>query len=229
MAAAALEEMRMHNTNVANMQLNVHVCDENQDGFRDDSLQTTAPDFYKLCPLTNPNVEAGSGAAAPRKLVFVQARQFTPFYFLSLLGWPGVNLTTFSVAEAAPIDMVIVIDTSESMAADCNPDPNTGACRYKSLNYTENSIDDYNPNTDEHGVNGCNTNNSCYPLRDAKDAAVALINTLYAGYDSVGVVSFDTKATDETGAKGAPIVDCKAAVAYFDLTDPGPGPDPTTP
>lgn len=202
MKEAAKETLRLHNIDISELatQLNVQICDDNKDGYRDVSLQTDAPEFYAMCPVTDPNPAPGTTAASPRKLVYVEARHFVNFYFLSLLGVNGINLRTSSVAEAAPIDLVVVIDTSGSMASECQTfDPSTGDCLFfKSHGYTSTSIDDYDPDASGN----CNTDNSCHPLLEAKEAAKALVGTLYQGYDNVGVVTFNTVAVPITGNVG---------------------------
>ena len=52
---------------------------------------------------------------APKKLVWIEATQKAPLYFLSLLGFGSINLETNAISEAAPLDLVIVLDVSESM------------------------------------------------------------------------------------------------------------------
>ncbi len=131
------------------------------------------PEFANICP----NIAAGEAA---RKLAWVQATQDAPVYFLRLFGVQNVPLTVSSIGEAATVDMVLVFDTSESMASDtdCGSD-NSCTPNYDPTNF--------NPSQ-------CNANNDCYPLRQAKDAAKGLIQGLFDGYDQVAVVTFDYKA-----------------------------------
>jgi len=169
MEAAALEVLKLQDIDASEVNLQLFVCDSNGDGVRDASLQSQVPDFYQRCP----NTSAGE---APRKLVWISATQRTQLYFLRLAGFTEIPLTTTAISEAAPIDLVIVIDLSESMGKDTtSPSPYV--------------VDNYNP--DAAGT-GCNPTNTCQPLRAAKDAAKALVNTLYPGYDSVAVVTFDS-------------------------------------
>mgnify|MGYP001176891803 CR=1 FL=1 len=151
--------------NVDQVTVIVRLCDEDQDGNRDTDLQTTYPEFYARCPDT-------ASGDAPRKLVYVRATQEAPLYFLSLMGFTNIPLTTYTISEAAPLDVVIVLDTSESMAS-----ATTGYSPF----------DDFDPNA-------CNSANNCQPMRDAKDAAKALIDTLADGYDQVAVVTFDDES-----------------------------------
>ncbi len=41
----------------------------------------------------------------------------------------------------------------------------------------------------------CNAANNCQPLRDAKDAAKAMIDKLFDGYDRIAIVTYDFSAT----------------------------------
>jgi hypothetical protein len=119
-------------------------------------------DFASLCPAAGED---------KRKLAWVQATQNSPVYFLQLFGVQSVPLTIHSVGEAASLDIVLVLDTSESMGS----------------------------NTPGYGVNfdpsACNTANNCQPLRKAKDAAKDMINKLFDGYDRIAIVTYDFSAT----------------------------------
>ncbi len=199
MVSAVLESLKVQNVNVdpAALQLNVQVCDKDKDGVRDDArLAVEAPELLPMCPETDPGDETAPPA---RKLVYVEARQLTPFYFLSILGFNGISLRTWSTAEAAAIDLVLVIDTSESMAAECKDPPgaNAGSCiEFKTLGYSRTTMADYNAALcNSRLVSGVIEKSRCYPLRDAIDAAKELVNTLYEGYDQIGIVTYNTKAT----------------------------------
>ncbi len=168
MKAAADELLKFHNVDPTTVDLDVLICDNNGDGLRD-PVDTTPPydtgipqNLYQICPDT-------AAGLAPLKLVYVDATQRSPVYFLHLFGIQSIPVSTNAVAEAAAIDMLVVIDTSESMGS-------------YSSDYVD--VQDYDPTN-------CNSTNSCYPLRQAKDAAKALVGTLYDGYDRVSVVTFD--------------------------------------
>jgi hypothetical protein len=118
--------------------------------------------FASICP--------GPGEIK-RKLAWIQATQNSPVYFLHLFGIDTIPITTHSVGEAASLDVVVVIDTSESMASETPGfDPS-----------------DYDPGP-------CNTANDCQPLRKAKDAANAMVDKFFDGYDRIAVVTYDVKA-----------------------------------
>jgi hypothetical protein len=153
--------------------------------------------FASLCPAPGEN---------QRKLAWVQATQNSPVYFLQLFGIGTIPITTHSVGEAATIDLVLVIDTSESMGSKtllpigmtCTDGRSGGMLAYNA---------DFDPNewnTSWGSVpdscsggpgGGCNASNDCYPLRQAKDAAKTMIDKLFDGYDRVAVVSYDFSAT----------------------------------
>lgn len=119
--------------------------------------------FASICP--------GPGEIK-RKLAWIQATQNSPVYFLQLFGITDIPITTHSIGEAASLDIVIVIDTSESMASETvGFDPS-----------------DYDPAA-------CNAANSCQPLRKAKDAAHAMIDKFFDGYDRIAIVTYDVMAT----------------------------------
>jgi hypothetical protein len=188
MTNTAKEVMSSMNIDVnsASLNLNLYICDENDntvyintgvldfnpDGKRDPNLATVIPEFYARCPNTE-----GADPEAPKKLVWIEATQKAPLYFLSLLGFGGINLETNAISEAAPLDVVIVLDVSESMGKDTNP-----ATTYN--NFIE-------PN---HAGDGCNLNNDCQPLYDAKEAAKALVDTLYDAVDQVSIVTYSNVA-----------------------------------
>jgi hypothetical protein len=126
--------------------------------------------FVALCP---------TGAQAARKLVYIEATQDVPVFFLQIFGVRSFPLHASAVGETAAVDLVLVFDTSESMGKDTTGyDPNH-----------------FNPNL----VGGCNQNNNCQPLRQAKDAAKSLVNNLFTGYDRVSIVSFNYRANINAG------------------------------
>jgi hypothetical protein len=182
MKEASAEVLRLHNIDVRATDLTLYICDADGDGQRDISLQTTAPQFYARCPDT--------AVYSPRKLVYLQADLQSPLYFLSLVGVDTATLTTNSIAEAAPVDVVIVLDISESMASDT----------IANLRVTYPGIvDDYDPDATASAgpparPEGCNRTNTCSPLLDSKEAAKAFIDSLYSGYDQVSIVTFDSMA-----------------------------------
>lgn len=177
---AAEEVMRMHEIDMGALDLQVYICDAyetdddhdlyepfsgNPDGTRDRYLMTVEPEFYARCPNTE------SGLVAPRKLIWVEATQIAPMYFMTVLGFNDIPLRAHTITEAAPVDLVVVIDISESMGAD-------------TIGFTAANFD----------PTACNLTDTCQPLADAKAAATILADKMHQGYDRVAVVTFDTSA-----------------------------------
>ncbi len=175
MKSAAMEILDLHQVpNTANIQ--IYTCETA-------NVATLAPEFYRLCP---------APGALKKKLIFIRAYDNSPTFFVHLIGIGTIPLTTTAVAEAAPVDLVIVLDTSESMG-NLSTGYNSG---------------DFNPAA-------CNAANNCRPLKDAKDAAKYLIDQLYPGYDRVAVVTFDTIAMTPfsfIGADGGDLTLAKSAI-----------------
>jgi hypothetical protein len=156
MTEAAREVLMLHDVDMTTVDLHVYDC-------LTPNLDTLAPSFDAICPDTT--------IYSPKKLIWVDATQAAPLYFMQLIGFSQVPLSTNSIAEAAPVDLVIVIDVSESMG-----------------NQTPGFVNgNYDPSA-------CNAANDCQPLLDAKTAAQALVDSLYEGYDQVAIVTYDSIA-----------------------------------
>jgi hypothetical protein len=176
MTAATEEVMILHNVDMNQINLSVFICDADGDSVRDGNLPA---EFYARCPDTG-------GGQSPRKLVWVDATQRAPLYFLGMMGFGPVNLTTNAIAEAAAVDLVLVLDISESMSTD-------------TIDYV---VDDYNPDT------ACNPrtttmpinrsdpppSDACLPMWHIKNAADALISRMYQGFDQVSIITYDSRA-----------------------------------
>jgi Flp pilus assembly protein TadG len=168
---AAREMLQMHKiTGIADDQFKLYLCDDISNADYDGPANFTA-----MCQGTK------------RKLAFVRATQQSPVYFLQIFGVRSFPVTVSAVGETAAVDLVIVMDTSESMASELvNPaDPYS----FRTPSYSPNQ---YNPNL---SPDGCNINNTCYPLKEAKDAASTLVANLFDGYDRVAIVTFSYTGT----------------------------------
>lgn len=176
---AATEVLELNNVDMSVVDLEVHICDEDGDFLIEHGLPD---DLNRRC----------HEAAFLRKLVWVKATQRAPLYFLGLLGFGPVSLTTQTISEAAAVDIILVLDVSESMSS-------------QTSGYIPN---DYDPDTE------CNPNTrtagsvppagACLPMWYLKNAAHALINTIYEGYDRVAIITYDSRAElkqDFTGLK----------------------------
>jgi hypothetical protein len=112
-----------------------------------------------------------------RKLVEVSATAEVPFGFLRVIGINGATLSVSSIGEAATIDLVLLIDTSGSMAYQT-----TGA-----------------PTSPDSGDDPrvCNAADNCQPMRAVKDVAMDFVDSLiYFGYDRVAVIAMTGQASD---------------------------------
>ena len=96
-----------------------------------------------------------------RKLVFVKAEMAVNFVFLPVIGFMSTDIKAESIAEAASVDMVLVIDTSQSMADQGPPIPD------------------------------CNIDDSCLPFKDVRASARSFVDQMSFPYDLVSIVTFD--------------------------------------
>ena len=175
----------------------------------------------------NPALCPPSGKPA-RKLVFVKAKAEVPMLFLQLVGIPAVEVSGESTAEAASVDVVLVLDTSESQAYDApsglayTKDPTKG-CKPSDVGIDKVSA----------CIKMCNDdpNKPCYPLQKIKDAAKAFVDQLYSGYDRVAVVPYSRASesayplgTDLGAAKAA--IDAMRAYDFGGVECPYLGPEP---
>lgn len=133
----------------------------------------------------NAGYQAGSRVCTDplRKIVRVRVRQIIPTFFLAVIGWHTYPIEAMSISEAATVDVMLAIDTSDSMtygwtgAGKSGEDANPNWC----------NADD--PTGGADGIPG-----SCFPFQDVKKAAYQFLDHLYFPYDRVGVVTFDKDA-----------------------------------
>jgi Flp pilus assembly protein TadG len=135
----------------------------------------SAYDTYGLCPAAGQNW---------RKLIRVQASTMAKFVFMPIVGIYTTTITTNAQSEAASLDVVIVLDTSNSMGDQTNESP-----AHVPGSNTCNAAASTSPRPSD-GSPGSN----CEPLWSAKQAAKEFVASLYPNYDRVAVVSFNFKA-----------------------------------
>ena len=139
------------------------------------SCESPAADRPALCnpdPVNNPNDN--------RKLVEVIATKNVYFGFLRVIGIESTTVTANAVGEAATIDLVLVIDTSASMAFETDTDPSKNDFASDSL-------------LEDPSVCNTSSTNPCQPLRAVKDVALDFIDTLYFPYDRVAIVTMTSQ------------------------------------
>ena len=210
MEDSARQVLIVHQVDLDRITLNVYICDNDGDGARDADLQTNVPQFFARCPDT-------ANGESPRKFVWVDASMKAPFYFLSLLGFQTVDLSTNAISEAAPIDLLIVLDISESMGVD-TPGYTVNDFNPAGCNANTESYDD----DDDAATTAIPIVGNCAPLIQAKKAAIKLVDTLYDGYDSVSVVTFDQVAYQVPIADTYDMAAVKQAIGAIALHDDPP-------
>ena len=157
-------------------------------------METIATEFLKLNGVNDPSVVITTCNQTPvdttlcptglnRKLVRVQASSPVDLNFINIV--PGIpdTLTVYSEAtsEAASLDVILVLDTSESMTWDAE------------MGNADGGDDERDPmvcnNLDSSGTDGYP--GECHPFEEVKMAAVDFLDELYFPFDRVGVVTFD--------------------------------------
>ena len=130
---------------------------------------------------TEPGLCPDDGTGLGRKLVHVVASTPVQMSFISVLGFTTITVTAESVSEAASLDVILVLDTSESMTYDVNSGNADGG---------DDMRDPIVCNADDSGGSD-GYPGECHPFEEVKAAAVEFVNQLYFPYDRVGVVTFD--------------------------------------
>ncbi len=150
--AAAEEFLRLNESNVSTVAIDT--CD-------------TLPGDTTLC--TTPR----------RKLVRVTASQIVEFGFMRIIGINSTTITATSIGEAASIDLVMIIDTSASMAFET-----TGSA----------SVSD--PGDDPSLCNANGFDGYCMPMQTVKGVAEDFIDTMFFPYDRVALVTMTSQNDD---------------------------------
>ena len=171
-----------------------------REGYQFTDLENSAKEFLVLNGINDPDViietcekrlllcdTNGDGTVSEsehRKFVHVAASTTVPLAFLRVIGINEIPLTAEAVSEAASVDVVLVIDRSESMTFDA---PKGDAMR--------------DPSECNAADPGGTYPGDCSPFEDVKVAAASFVENLFLdddgplgphiGYDRVGVVTFD--------------------------------------
>lgn len=161
---AAREFLRLNQSDIIPESIAIEICARNEDGNPSNPEQAAADPV--LC------------TAIPRKLVRVTATRHVEFGFLSVIGIKETNLTATSIGEAASVDLVLVMDTSASMANETAGLPNV-----------------VDPGDDPAL---CNVSFTCQPLESIKAVAADFIETLYFPYDRVAIIASTSQTAGGT-------------------------------
>ena len=117
-----------------------------------------------LCDPLNPDPDICPPSGQPlRKMVRVTASAEVPMSFLSVIGITNLTISSSAVSEAASMDVVLVIDISESMTFDApvgNP--------LRDPNYCNNI-----PPTSGSDLPG-----ECMPFQQVKESAIGFVQTI---------------------------------------------------
>lgn len=122
-----------------------------------------------------------------RKLVRVTASRHINFGFLRVIGINSTDITATSIGEAASVDLILVIDTSISMAASTDYYNNGQSCTGLG---DDNCANDINTGDDP---TICNANNTCQPMASVKSIARTFAAKLFYPYDRVAIVSLTSQ------------------------------------
>jgi hypothetical protein len=141
---------------------------------------------YNFDPISNPLQITFPITNPLRKIAIVGGSTSVQMAFLSILGFHSLEISAEGEAEAAPMDIYLILDMSQSMVYDTqrpNPWPPVGftICSTWDNNQYYDCIAKY-----------CNFYRRCDPLdMRIKPAAKYFIDLLDARYDRVGVVVYD--------------------------------------
>jgi len=162
LATAAEEFLVLNQSNADN--IIVWICKDPAVTTMDDPAVATADDTYhdpELCTVPL------------RKLLRIEATRTIGFGFLRVIGINGTTITASSVGEAASLDLVLVIDTSASMAYETTGSP------------------DISDPGDDPAL--CNATQTCEPLESVKNVALEFMNTMFFPYDRVAIVTMTSQ------------------------------------
>lgn len=117
----------------------------------------------------------------PRKLVRVTASTTAQLNFLAVIGIRSVPIAATATSQTASIDMVLVIDRSESMTYDSAEGQLINGVQMRDPSVCNAAA------TSPQGYVG-----DCEPFNTVKDSAIKFVNKfMFEPYDRVSVVTFD--------------------------------------
>ena len=198
-------------------------------------LTNAANEFLLLNGFPNPNsvvstcdfnttADMDCSTTQVRKLVRVYATVNINLAFLPIIGIQSVPISAVAISETASLDMVLVIDRSESMTYDANSSVTNNGILY----YTDPMRDPSYCNNipGAHGEAG-----SCEPFDKVVDAAIDFAdNDAFYPYDQISVVTFDKEPTTvltlAQGNNQAAVDLALKSLKVYEGDETGPGSNP---
>ncbi len=173
LARSAIEILALNNVNDPLVYL--EICDANLPTYAGWLASHSVAELAALPPGEHVFHNTNLCTTPPRKLVRVIAHDQVALAFLPVIGIDNVNINANATSETASIDLVLVIDSGESMTYDA---PHGDPLRDPSVcNYTDTG----------DGMPG-----ECHPFEEIKQAAVDFIQAAtFFPYDRVAIISFN--------------------------------------
>ena len=173
-----------------------------REGYQMSDLDSSAVEFLRLNGINDPNaivqvcMEPAPAPEDPdyihhnpelctdpaRKLVRVYATGTAYLAFLPVIGIDSAPIAAEATSETASVDVVLVIDRSESMTYNAHPPDPSGSDPMR------------DPSVCNAGTSGDGYVGDCHPFDEVKRAAVSFAEQLCFPYDRVAVVTFDQNA-----------------------------------
>jgi hypothetical protein len=159
------------------------------------------------CDKTNPYLDISFPNEAVQKIVHVEASTNAAYFFLRILGFNKMTVSAVGEGEAAPLDVYLILDLSESMTYDTynkgapssypsgictghNPWQWQSDCVAQYCNWAKGDPGAIPP------VPPKDSNRICDPFdKSIKPAAKFFIDQLDARYDRVGLVTYSITGT----------------------------------
>jgi hypothetical protein len=147
------------------------------------------------CKEGQPDTDPTTCPLDHRKLVKVVGTLPVQFAFLPIVGFDSVDIHAEAVSETAALDLVLVVDTSSSMAFDlCDDGINNDATPSSDDTVTDDCRINDPPNEagsiSENDVVRCNAEGDCQPFEDVRGAAQFLIDRMYFPFDRMAIAKF---------------------------------------
>jgi Flp pilus assembly protein TadG len=167
-----------------------------REGYTPEELEASAEEFLRLngiivdvasttiqiCDEAHPAYHSADLCTVPpRKLVRVSAVATAHLAFLPVIGIDNATMSNTATSETASVDVVLLIDTSDSMTYDF---PSGDPMRDPSVCNDDTAASAYVDTVDSMP-------GECHPFEEVKTAARSFVQQLYYPFDRVAIVTFD--------------------------------------